>query len=329
MASDLRAAFIQELRKAPQVALFSHVSPDGDCLGSMLAIGLALEKLNKEVYFFNSDPVPRNLSFLPGASRVKNSLPEVFPGVLLFVDCTDIERTGLTEEQIPTSCCVLNLDHHISNQGFGRYNWVDPRAGASGELALALIKELGVELDHELATNLYSAIVTDTGSFQYGNTTAKTHRRAAQLLDAGIDLVTIHHNIYDQRPLAQLKLLQRALSSLYLTAGGQLAVMSLSRQDFIECEAEDSLSEGLINQARSIAGVEVAVLLREIEANGRTGIKVALRSNLWLNVNEVAAHLGGGGHQRAAGCTVLAPLPEVEQRVIKLVEEALTGGRHN
>ena len=171
---------------------------------------------------------------------------------------------------------MLNLDHHISNQNFGQYNWVDPTASASGELAFAIIKELGGVIDHDIATNLYTAIVTDTGSFQYGNTTAQTHRFAAELLE-DIDLVRIHHYLYDQRPLAQVKLLQRAVSSLYLKADGQIAVMILTRHDFIECEAEDSLSEGLINQGRSIAGVEVAVLLREIEPEG---VRVGLRSNL-------------------------------------------------
>jgi len=325
MESNWATAMIRELRKAPQVALFSHVSPDGDCLGSMLAVGLALEKLGNQVYFFNPDPIPGNLSFLPGADRISNALPELLPDVLLFVDCTDVERTGLNPQQIPSSCCVLNLDHHISNQNFGQYNWVDSTASASGELAFALIKELGVDVDHDIATNLYTAIVTDTGSFQYGNTTAQTHRLAAELLE-DIDLVRIHHYLYDQRPLAQVKLLQRAVSSLYLKAGGQLAVMTLTRRDFIECEAEDSFSEGLINQGRSIAGVEVAVLLREIEPEG---VRVGLRSNLWLNVNEVASHLGGGGHQRAAGCTVFATLKQTEEMVVKVIEEALSGGRHN
>ena len=316
---------ITELRKAPQVALFSHASPDGDCMGSMLALGLALEKLNKQIYLFNPDPVPANLAYLPGANRVASVLPSNWPEVLMFIDCTDIQRANLTTQDLPFKSIVLNLDHHISNSSFGHINFIDPQASASGELAFSVIKELGVEIDKEIATNLYTAIVTDTGSFQYSNTKAETHRIVAELIDQKIELETIHSHLFDQKPLAHIKLLQRALASLQLFSDGQIALMTLSNQDFLECGAGENLSEGLVNHARSIEGVEVAILIRERDS---MGVKVGLRSNLWLNVNEVAAKFQGGGHKRAAGCSLKLSLKDAQTVVLKAVQEALSGRSH-
>lgn len=315
---------IEVLRKAPRVALFSHVSPDGDCIGSILAIGLALEKMGKEVFYYNPDYVPNNLKFLPGAYRISRDLPEPSPQTWVFVDCTDFQRVNLVPSHIPSESTILNLDHHISNLFFGDLNWVDPQACACGELAMTLIKRLGIELDRDMATNLYTAIVTDSGCFQYSNTTAQTHRLTAELLDMGLDLSEIHHNLFDQKPLAQLKLLQSALDNLEIYADGQLAIMSLSLEDFRKHRAAQELSEGLVNQIRSIAGVEVAVLLKEV---GPQEIKAGLRSNLWLNVNEIAAHFGGGGHKRAAGCTLRISMAEAKQRIRDAIEEAVRLGR--
>ena len=314
------------LRKAPKVALFSHVSPDGDCIGSMLAIGLALEKMGKEVSFYNPNPVPSYLSFLPGSSRISQELPNPQAKVLLFVDCTDLGRVNLSRSEISGDSTVLNLDHHISNLFFGDINWVDAQASAAGELVLTLISQLGVEMDVDIATNLYTAIVTDSGCFEYSNTTAQTHRLTADLLDIGVDFSRIHHNIFNQKPLAQIKLLQCALDGLEIYADGQFALMILSAEDFKKSGAEQEMSEGLVNHVRSIAGVEVAVLLKEV---GPQEIKAGLRSNLWLNVNEIAALFGGGGHQRAAGCTLRIPMAEAKQRMTTAVEEALKIGRNH
>jgi Exopolyphosphatase-related proteins len=314
---------IEILRKAPKVALFSHVSPDGDCIGSMLAIGRALEKIGKEVSFYNPDPLPGYLAFLPGYSRIRQELPCPQPKILLFVDCSDLGRVNMTRSEIYGDSIVLNLDHHISNLFFGDFNWVDAQASSVGEVALTLIKRLGVEIDGDMATNLYTAIMTDSGCFEYSNTTAQTHRLTADLLDKGVDLLSIHNNIFNQKPLAQIKLLACALNGLEIHADGRLAIMTLSAEDFQESGAEQELSEGLINHARSIAGVEVAVLLKEVGPE----IKGALRSNLWLNVNEIAARFGGGGHQRAAGCTFGTPMAEAKQCITTAIEEALRIGR--
>lgn len=324
MKTRIANQMAEELRKAPKVALFSHVSPDGDCIGSMLGMGLALEKLGKEVYLYNPDPIPRNLSFLPGVDRIQNTLPDPLPQTLLFVDCSDLQRVNLKLEQLPARSIVLNLDHHVSNQKFGSVNWVDAEASASGEVAFELIRELQIELTQEIATNLYTAILTDTGSFQYSSTTAKTHRIGAELLECGINLVKIHNQIFDQKPLAKVKLLQHALNQLQLYADGKCAIMSLRMKDFEQSGAEESLSEGLVDHARSIQGVEVAILLKEIDSRK---VRVGLRSNLWFNVNELAARFGGGGHKRAAGCTLETSIEEAEQILLQAIEEEMKFGR--
>lgn len=324
MKTRIANQMAEELRKAPKVALFSHVSPDGDCIGTMLGIGLALEKLGQEVYFYNPDPIPRNLSFLPGVNRIQTTLPNPFPQTLFFVDCSDMQRVNLRKEQIPEGSIVLNLDHHVSNQNFGSVNWVDTEASASGEVAFELIRELQIKLTPEIATNLYTAILTDTGSFQYSSTNSRTHRIAAELLECGISLVNIHNQIFDQKPLAKVKLLQHALNQLQLSADGKCAIMSLRMKDFAASGAEESLSEGLVDHARSIQGVEVAILLKEIDTRK---VRVGLRSNLWFNVNELAARFGGGGHKRAAGCTMEATIEEAEQLLIHAIEEEMKFGR--
>lgn len=324
MINSVITQMAEELRKASKVALFSHVSPDGDCIGSMLGIGLALEALGKEVAMFNPDPIPRNLSFLPGVDKIVQSMPDPLPETLLFVDCADLQRVQLQREDLPADAVILNLDHHISNQNFGRINWVDSQAAASGELAYVLVRRLNVELTQEIAANLYTALLTDTGSFKYANTTAKTHQIAGELMETGISLGDIHHFVFDQTPMVKLELLRRGLNQLQFFAEGQLGMMTLRKQDFEESGAEESLSEGLIDHARTVEGVEVAVLLKEVKPDV---VRVSLRSNRWFDVNRIADGFGGGGHQRAAGCTLHLSLEEAKQKVRQIIEEELKLGR--
>ncbi len=326
MNNQIATQLADQLRKAPKVALFSHISPDGDCIGSMLGIGLALEAMGKEVIMFNPDPLPYNLKFLPGADKIQDFLPNPLPETVLFVDCADLQRTKLTEGDFPPGIVILNIDHHISNRNFGHINWVDPQASATGELAYELLKLLEVPLKEDIATNIYTAILTDTGSFKYSNTTAKTHQIAGELINFGINLGYIHHEVLDQTPLAKLRLLQRALNRLEIFAQGQSAIITLSNSDLEESGALDSHSEGIIEHGRTLEGVEVAALLKEAKAGT---VRVSLRSNQWCDVNTIAAHFGGGGHQRAAGCTLHLSLDDARKVVMEKIEEAINLGRSN
>jgi phosphoesterase RecJ-like protein len=314
-----------EIEKVPEAALFSHVSPDGDCLGSMLALGLALESLGKKVSYYNAGPIPGNLKFLPHADLISSCLPDKLPKMLIFIDCAEVERVnGLPVKKQLAGKTVINIDHHVSNDFFGTINWIDPTAAATGEMVYTLIRKLGIMITEKIAINLYTAIITDTGRFSFSNTTAKSFRVAAELVRTGIDLVAINNILFEQKSLAQTRLLQKALANLELYRGGEIAVILLSQKDFNETEAEENLSEGLVNYARNIEGVEAAALLKEV---GRQEIKVSFRSNTWLDVNKVASQFGGGGHIRASGCTIDLPLSEAKTAVISALEEGLRRGR--
>lgn len=326
MMNKIAAQMAEELRKAPKVALFSHVSPDGDCLGSMLGIGLALEAMGKEVIMYNPDPIPYYLQFLPGVTKIQATIPEPLPETVLFVDCSDLQRVELTENDFLQGVRILNIDHHISNANFGHLNWVDPQASATGELAYELLQILGAPLEEDIATNIYTAILTDTGSFKYSNTTAKTHKIAGELISLGLNLGYIHHHVFDQTPFAKFELLRRALNQLEIIAQGQGAIITLSTLDFQKSGALDSHSEGIIEHGRTLEGVEVAALLKET-TDGK--VRVSLRSNQWCDVNKIAAHFGGGGHQRAAGCTLNHSLDEARKMVMEKIEEAINLGRNN
>lgn len=315
-----------ELEKVPEAALFSHVYPDGDCLGSMLALGLALERLGKKIYLYNAAPIPESLKFLPGVDRITYSLPPELPETIIFIDCAEFDRVEfneLSKDQLAGKR-ILNIDHHISNDSFGTINWIDPEAAATGEMIYRLVRKLGIKICKDIAINLYTAIITDTGRFSFSNTTPKSFKIAAELVKTGIDLVHINNILFEEKSLAQTKLLYKALSNLELLHGGTIAIITLSKSDFETSGAEENLSEGLVNYARNIEKVEAAALLKEIDYSD---IKVSFRSNLWLDVNKVAQKLGGGGHVRASGCTINLPLREAKQKVISVLEEALSIGR--
>lgn len=325
--SSILKHLISEIEKVPEVALFSHVSPDGDCLGSMLALGIALTGLGKKVSCYNAGPIPENLKFLPAVQHVSISLPQVLPPLLIFIDCAEAERTdGISKADHFSGKVIVNIDHHVSNDHFGTLNWVDPEAAATGEMIYHLVKKLGVEITREIAINLYTAIITDTGRFSFSNTTAKSFNIAADLVKTGINLAEINNILFEQKSLSQTKLLHKALSNLELLQNGKIAVIVLSQQDFLDSGAEENLSEGLVNYARNIEKVEAAALLKEINTKD---IRVSFRSNNWLDVNSIAAKFGGGGHVRASGCTIELPLAEAKRVVISALEEALIHGRNN
>lgn len=311
-----------ELEKVPEAALFSHVHPDGDSLGSMLALGLALERLGKKIYLYNAGPIPESLKFLPGIDRITDVLPQELPETIILIDCAEFDRVefnGLSRDDL-SGKRILNIDHHISNDYFGTINWVDPEAAATGEMVYRLVRKLGIKICKDIAVNLYTAIITDTGRFSFSNTTPKSFKIAAELVKTGIDLVHINNILFEEKSLAQTRLLYKALSNLELLHGGIIAIITLSKNDFETSGAEENLSEGLVNYARNIEKVEAAALLKEIDYSD---IKVSFRSNSWLDVNKVAQKLGGGGHVRASGCTINLPFEEAKQKVIFALEEAL------
>lgn len=309
------ADIAQALLNAKEVTVVSHVVPDGDCIGSSIALALGLKSKGLQVQVVNGDPVPEMYAYLKGSEEIllPSSVQRV-SDVVVLVDCTDLERAGSFLEgmlsKVPT---MINIDHHVSNTYFGRLNYVQPSAAAAGEMVYALLRKMAVEITPEIATALYTALVTDTGSFQYENTTSETFQLAAELVDRGADLEEIRYNLWERKPLISLLLLREVFPTLSLAYDGQVAWMTLDKRTFDTLEANSEHCEGFINYPRSIDGVEVAMFFRET-ALGE--IKVGLRSKKKVDVNLLAAQFGGGGHRRAAGCVVQGTMEEAVNRLV-------------
>lgn len=315
-------ALIEALQKAERILIASHVNPDGDSIGTLIGLGLALESLGKEVIMVNSDETPLMFKFLKGANRIHCPKEiESIPETVVLVDCTDLERVG-TElaERLKEATVLINIDHHVSNNYFGHYNLVDANAAATAEIILRLLPLLEIEPDKDIATALYTGLVMDTGSFQYSNTTPAAHRSAAYLLEKDVDLDQVRNVLFETRTVSMLRLIGEALRLLQLTPDGKIAWVEITQEIMHQTGARDEHCEGIINYPRSVMGVEIAILFREITPGK---IKVGLRSKRKVNVNQLAGFFGGGGHQRAAGCIIEGNMKEVVPKVLEEAQKLL------
>lgn len=303
------------IKKSESIMICGHVMPDGDSVGSTVAMGLALKMMGKKVTVISTDTIPKSYGFLPGVKDV-GGLKD-FPkacDLAIVLDCTDLYRGGdelaALVKNVPI---IVNIDHHVSNNNFGHYNYIDPAAAAAGQLVYRLIKDLGLNVTADIAMNLYTAIVMDTGSFRYENTTADTHKIAAELISTGIKVAQINENLFENKEVITLKLLGRALAGIRRSPCGRVAWISVPFSVMEEMGARDEHADGIVNYPRTAEGVEIGLLFREIEPGK---IKVGFRSKETADVNKLAANFGGGGHPRAAGCLVLGKLPEVETKIV-------------
>lgn len=303
------------LRDARQVILCGHVMPDGDCLGSVAALGKALEQLGKKVVLASPDPVPEIYNFLPGADSFvigEDVLADEYD-TLIILDCSVPERLGKVRALLERDMLVVNIDHHQGSSAFAGYNYIDGKAAATGEIVMDLIDLLGAAISEEIATYLYVALITDTGSFQYENTTPGTLRRAARLLETGISATWLNINIYEQKPLVTLRVMEEALKKMAISPCGRVAWTSMDKNTLNRLAARDEHTDGLINIVRTIKGVEVAIFFREI-STGR--YKVSFRSKEGVDVRMLAGKFGGGGHTRASGCIIEGRLDDIEKMVV-------------
>ena len=295
------AAVADAIRSHDRFLLVTHENPDGDALGSILALKLALDQLGKDsvMYLYGDAPLPVEYSFMPLA-ELRRSLPDDWrERVLIAVDCANETRIGPEPEPLEGAPLVLDIDHHHDNARFGQINLIVPNASSTGEVLRDVFAELGVELTPEIAEALYIALVTDTGRFQYSNTTAKALRLAAELVEAGADVHAIFRRVYETVQFAKLKLLARALERAQVYEGGAVVVSYLLRGDFGDVGAAEPYSEGIIDYLRAVEGADMAALIREPRDGPR---RISLRaSNDELDVSAIARKSGGGGHRQAAG----------------------------
>jgi phosphoesterase RecJ-like protein len=313
------------IRQGNRFLLTSHLSPDGDAVGSELGLARVLRKLGKGAVVWNRDPMPPLYAPLPGSARIHSGeeppagFPEAFNAVLVL-ECPSLDRTGLDAKLAASGLPLVNIDHHLGNQQYGQVNWVDTAAPALGEMIHRLAAALKVGMDDETATCLYLALVTDTGDFRFANTTAEAFEAAAALVREGAKPETVSQWLHESRPEPTLRLLGAMLQTLERHDGGRIATALLTREMYASAGASPGDSEGLVDYPRSIAGVQAVAMLREVE-DGR--YKVSLRSRGDVDVEQVARRHGGGGHKNAAGFTTDGPLSELRQSLVGELGSAL------
>jgi bifunctional oligoribonuclease and PAP phosphatase NrnA len=314
--TDLKA-IADALRQHDRFLVVTHENPDGDALGSLLATTLALRQLGKDVvmYLPGQTPLPREYAFMPLEELLREPPADSADRVLVAVDCAKEDRIG-DEAVLSQARTVLDVDHHHDNTRFGDVNLIVADASSTAEVLRDVFAELGVELTPELAEPLYIALVTDTGRFQYANTTPKALRLAAELVEAGADIHAVFQEVYESVEFAKLKLLARALDRAEVLEGGRIVVSHLLRTDFAEAGAAEPYSEGIIDYLRAVEGAELAVLIREQLSTSSPAHKGSLRSSIdELDVSTIARRFGGGGHRQAAGFSTDLPLQEIVEQV--------------
>jgi bifunctional oligoribonuclease and PAP phosphatase NrnA len=302
------------IRSGERFLVTTHENPDGDALGSMLATKLALDQLGKDaaMYLAGDAPLPGEYGFMALDELLRRLPEDVSERVLLAVDCANESRLGPDPEVLQQAPLVVDIDHHHDNTRFGDVNVVDAKASSTGELLRDLFVELDIELTPAIAEALYIALVTDTGRFQYTNTTPKSLRLAAELVEAGADLHRIFQGVYESVQFAKLKLLARALERAQVYEGGRLVVSYLLRNDFHEVGAAEPYSEGIIDYLRAVEGADMAVLIREPPRAAGPTRRVSLRaSHDELDVSAIARKSNGGGHRQAAGFSSEASIEEI------------------
>ncbi len=310
------------LRDHQRFAVLGHVRPDGDALGSQLALALSLQQLGKEVRVWNEDGMLEKYSFLPRAELLTKppSSPENVD-VAIALDTAIQNRLGTALAAVRTAKIWINIDHHLSNPGYGNIAYVDPSAPATAEIVFRLIKSQGLPFNRDIAENLYAAISTDTGSFQYPKTSAHTLEIAAELIRAGLDVGRLNQQLYENYPRRRLELLRELLRTMRFEQGDSVASFSLSLKTAAELGVLPEDNEGLIDHLRAIRGVIVAVFFEEL-TDGKVRVSMRSKSNA-VDVCAICQKFGGGGHTLAAGARVRGTLAEVEEKVLEEIGEVL------
>ena len=307
------------MRGNDDILFIAHVSPDGDTLGSCLALYHMALQMGNRAQVACEEPVPSAYRFLPGADVVTPPEDARQAAAVMCVDCADTARAGRCQALVNAAERTFCIDHHGTNSGYADGNYIEP-AAATGELAYKLLRELRLTLTADIATCLFAAISSDTGNFSYANTTPESFRIAADLAETSIDIAVINRFLFRSFPYNKVMLRGRAITNMRLYCRGQLGMSILTQRDMRECSATSGDAEGIVDLIRDIDTVQIAVLLRE---SSDSRIRVSMRAKTAVNLGELAAALGGGGHLHAAGCTLDMPIPEAAERLRAVMEAAL------
>jgi bifunctional oligoribonuclease and PAP phosphatase NrnA len=326
MTATMPVSEMQEiLRSAQRILVASHIDPDGDALGTQLAFGAYLRHIGKEPLLVQDGDIPHKYQFLRGATAIPKaqSLPEgTSVDAAVILECPTLQRIGVARKFLTDGLPIINVDHHQDNTGFGRVNWVDAARSSVGEMGYEYFAAVGYHPTPDVAEQLYTAILTDTGRFRYGSTSQRTMVIAGELLAAGAEPRRICDQVYFNVKPSTMKLIGSVLNTLEFHDSGRICLLTLTREMLRQAGADESESDGLVDYSLYSDGVVAGALLKELE-DGRT--KVSLRSADGINVSRIAAQYGGGGHFNAAGCMLPLPLAEAKAELLRLLTEAGRG----
>lgn len=313
---------VEIFKKAESVLIGGHYFPDGDALGSTLALGLGLEGLGKKVCFYNRDAIPYNLRFLPGVGRLTREIPPEKFDLWVMVDCAQPKRIS---DDFEKGCAgrggskLVCIDHHLLDKPAGDLDWIEAHRASTGCVIWDLLRLLGIPLTPDLANLVFATLTVDTGSFRYSNTTSDVFRLAAELVEHGASTWFVAQHLEEENPIERFHLMRLCMESLTVMAGGRFCSMDITRGMLKQAGATSDFSEAFANIPRSIKGVEVSALFRELD-DGRA--KVSLRAKSRVNVARIAKGFGGGGHEFAAGCN-FSTLTEAKAKITEAVLRAL------
>jgi phosphoesterase RecJ-like protein len=309
---------VEAIRSRQRFVLSSHSRPDGDSIGSQVAMAYALRALGRHVRIVNADPAPPPLMAFPGVAAI-----EIAPRVegdadaAIIMECGDLTRTGVSGLE---RFFVINIDHHPGNTRYGQINWFDAGAAACGEMVFDLVRALGVPFSVEIATHVYLAILTDTGSFHYSSISPRTFDICREALEAGVDPVLVARNVYDSNNMGRLKLFGAVLSAMQIDATGRIAIVYLDHEMAREAGGTYEDTEGLINLPLTVKEIQAVVFFKQSEGDE---YRVSMRSKGDIDIGAVAKEFGGGGHKNAAGCTVTGAVDALQKLFVEKIERAI------
>jgi bifunctional oligoribonuclease and PAP phosphatase NrnA len=309
---------VDAIRERQRFVVSSHERPDGDSIGSELAMALALRALGKTVRVVNRDPAPPPMQAFPGVPDIEitDRVDGEFDAAIVM-ECSDLSRTGVKGLD---RFFVINIDHHPGNKGYGDIRWFDEKAAACGEMVFTLIRALDVPLTVDIATHIYLAILTDTGCFHYSGISPRTFDICRQALEAGVDAVEVARNVYDSSNMGRLKLFGSVLRSMQIDASGRIAIVYLDHEMAREAGGTYEDTEGLVNLPLTVKEIQAVVFFKQLE--GET-YRVSLRSKGNVDIGAVAKQFNGGGHKNAAGCTVEGPIDSVQKMFVQMIDKAI------
>ncbi len=315
------------LNNCEKVLLASHSNPDGDAIGSLLALGLYLTDMKKAVTMFNESPIPAVYRFLPAVDRVVGHLGyHLDYDTVIVLDCGDIRRIGDVSERICRMPLIINIDHHTTNTGFGHVRKIDTDACATAEIVYRIMKGMGGVITRDIACSIYTGILTDTGSFRFSNTNRAAFAICEEMVEKGVNPFRIAQHVYGTYSLGRIKLLNLALDTIEISQNGKLSLMTVTRDMLDETHTQPRDADGIINYARNIEDVKVAVMIQE-NINGKDTMNdpdqyhVSLRSDGTVDVGAIAASFGGGGHTSAAGFNIIKSLKDLKSHIFMLAEK--------